>query len=89
MLITILATLAATQTVGAATSPAPITSATTQPAKPAKPKRKRHQSCGNESPSLGSHIIMDSCPTDQDQEDATTKSMMDLRQGSYAEPGPH
>jgi hypothetical protein len=32
---------------------------------------------------------MDSCPTDQDQEDATTKSMMDLRQGSYAEPGPH
>jgi hypothetical protein len=92
LLITILAVLAGLQS-AAATTPAAVNPAPAQTAaiaaKPPKPKHKHHEDCGDGSMSIGSHVVMDSCPSEQDQEDALRRALIDVRQSSSGVPGPH
>lgn len=85
MLIPLLIGLLASQTSGSATPPSTnVGSAQTEVAssKPMKPKRKRHISCGDDQPAIGSHIVMDDCRSQNDLDDATTRATMDIRQNA-------
>lgn len=74
MLISILAVLASAQAPNAVVPPvvangggAPAQSTTT------KPKRKK-KSCASGDAEVGSHIVMDSCPTDVDEYEALRRA---------------
>lgn len=71
MIVIILAAVAAVQ---ATPPPAPGTATTaTAQAPAAKPKRK-HKTCATGEPEVGSHIVMDTCPTDIDEYEAARRA---------------
>src|SRR4051812_19764960 len=83
MLIIFVAALAAAQAVGpAAPAPAAASNAAAAPAQAApvvKPKKKR-RTCSTGEPGLGSHIVMDTCLTDQQRLDADYKAAVQAQQ---------
>ena len=90
MLIHVLAALAATQVAPSVSNNLSAQAMAAAPAPaPAKPKHKRRPKCGTDQASIGSHIIMDDCPTAEQLQDETTRSVIDIRQSSTAGPGPH
>ena len=70
MIITFVAALAAAQAIGsAAPAPAAASNAAAVPAQAVpvvKPKKKR-RTCSTGEAGLGSHIVMDTCPSDADE----------------------
>jgi len=90
VLIYVLAGLAAAQAAPSASNDPSAQAPTAAPAPaPAKRKHKPRQKCDTDQASIGSHIIMDTCPTAEQLQDETTRSVIDVQQSSTAGPGPH
>jgi len=81
--------VAAFQATASVSPPAPAANAATPAvqAAPAKKKKARHKSCDTGESSLGSHIVMDTCPTKDDMATARDNGLYRQAQTAADAPG--
>ena len=82
--------VAAFQATASVSPPAPAANAATPPVQAAPVKKKRPKSCDTGEASLGSHIVMDTCPVKDDMATARDNTLFKRDQVVGNAPGaPH